>query len=130
MAIASSMAKRQICRAHKRFFASAFGHGESVLFLARAAGLPVGFTQLYPSFSSASLARMFILNDLYVMPSRRRAGVASELPSAAVACARELDAVRLTLNTDIQIASAQATYEARGWKRDREFCVYHFAPRG
>ena len=112
------------------FLRERIGHGESVLFLAHAAGLPVGFTQLYPSFSSVSLSRTFVLNDLYVLPSHRRAGVASQLLGAAVAYARTLDAVRLTLNTDIQNASAQATYEARGWKREREFFTYHFAPRG
>ena len=86
----------------------------------------MGFTQLYPSFSSVSLARTFILNDLFVVPSHRRTGVGSELLRAAVDHARSLGAVRVTLNTDIQNTTAQATYEARGWKRDREYYVYHF----
>ena len=86
----------------------------------------MGFTQLYPSFSSVSLARTFILNDLFVVPSHRRSGVGSELLRAAVEHARALGAVRVTLNTDIQNTAAQATYEARGWKRDREYFVYHF----
>ena len=88
----------------------------------------MGFTQLYPSFSSVSLARTFILNDLFVVPGRRRAGVGSALLRAAVDYARSLGAVRVTLNTDIRNATAQATYEARGWKRDREYYVYHFTP--
>jgi len=61
-----------------------------------------------------------------VVPSHRRAGVGSELLRAAVDHARSLGAVRVTLNTDIQNTPAQATYEATGWKRDREYFVYHF----
>jgi len=40
-----------------------------------------------------------------------------------------LGAVRVSLNTDIRNTSAQATYEATGWKRDREFYAYHFTPQ-
>ncbi|MEO5882001.1 MAG: GNAT family N-acetyltransferase [Caldimonas sp.] len=112
--------------AAQSFLRDRFDHGESVLFLAFDRDHPVGFMQLYPSFSSVSLARTFILNDLFVVPTHRRTGVGSGLLQAAVDHARSLRAVRLTLNTDIANATAQATYEARGWKRDREYFVYHF----
>ena len=114
--------------AAESFLRDRFSHGESVLFLAFADNEPAGFTQLYPSFSSVSLARSFILNDLFVVPGQRRTGVGSALLRAAVDYARSLGAVRVTLNTDIQNATAQATYEAGGWKRDREYYVYHFTP--
>ncbi len=116
--------------AAQTFLRERFDHGESVIFLAHAAGAPAGFTQLYPSFSSVSLARVFILNDLFVVPERRRTGVGSQLLRAATEHARALGAVRVSLNTDIQNTSAQAVYEARGWKRDREYFVYHFLPQG
>ena len=116
--------------AAESFLRERFDHGESVIFLAHVAGAPAGFTQLYPSFSSVSLARTFILNDLFVVPAQRRTGIGSELLRAATEHARSLGAVRVTLNTDIQNTPAQAVYEARGWKRDREYFVYHFAPQG
>jgi len=116
--------------AAQSFLRERFDHGESVIFLAHAAGAPAGFTQLYPSFSSVSLARTFILNDLFVVASQRRTGVGSRLLRAATDHARALGAVRVTLNTDIQNTPAQAVYEARGWKRDREYFVYHFLPQG
>jgi GNAT superfamily N-acetyltransferase len=116
--------------AAESFLRERFNHGESIVFLAHAAGGPAGFTQLYPSFSSVSLARTFILNDLFVVPSQRRAGIGTELLRAAVEYARALGAIRVTLTTDIENTSAQAVYESRGWKRDREFFVYHFAPQG
>jgi len=114
--------------AAEAFLRDRLGHGESTVFLAFADNEPAGFTQLYPSFSSVSLARVYILNDLYVVPGRRRSGVGSALLDAAVDHARALGAVRVSLNTDVQNATAQATYEARGWKRDREYYAYHFAP--
>ncbi len=116
--------------AAESFLRERFDHGESVIFLALAAGAPAGFTQLYPSFSSVSLARTFILNDLFVVPGQRRAGVGSALLRAATEHARSLGAIRVTLNTDIENTPAQAVYEARDWKRDREYFVYHFAPQG
>lgn len=115
--------------AARAFLRERFNHGESVVFLALDGAVPVGFTQLYPSFSSALLARTFILNDLFVVPGHRRTGVGARLLHAATEFARSLGAVRVTLTTDIKNTSAQATYEAEGWKRDQEYYVYHFLPQ-
>ena len=114
--------------AARSFLRERFNHGQSVLFLALDAGTPVGFTQLYPSFSSVSLARTFILNDLFVAPGHRRGGVGAGPVAAATEFAKSLGAVRVTLTTDIHNAAAQATYQALGWHRDQAFYVYHFLP--
>ena len=50
----------------RTFLHDRFNHGESTVFVATLSERPVGFAQLYPSFSSTALARVFILNDLYV----------------------------------------------------------------
>ena len=34
----------------------------------------IGFTQLYPSFSSISMKELWILNDLFVQATKRGAG--------------------------------------------------------
>ncbi len=52
--------------ATREFLSARFNHGESVLSMAHEADSPAGFVQLYPSFSSVSLARIFILNDIFV----------------------------------------------------------------
>ena len=115
--------------AARAFLQARFEHGQSVIFLAFDGETPVGFTQLYPSFSSVSLARVFILNDLFVAPGHRRAGVGARLIDAAADYARAMGAVRLSLNTDVQNTTAQALYEAKGWKRDQEYFAFHLALR-
>lgn len=116
--------------AAREFLAARFNHNESILFIAHDGETSVGFTQLYPSFSSASLARIFVLNDLYVRESARGHGIATKLLSAAADYAKSLGAVRLTLSTATTNATAQSVYEAAGWKRDEQFYVYHFAVPG
>jgi len=109
------------------FLKERFNHGESVLFIAFDGDAAIGFAQLYPSFSSAALARTFILNDLFVAESSRKRGAGSQLMQAVVAFARELGAVRLTLSTAVSNETAQSLYESCGWQRDEQFVVYHYA---
>lgn len=113
--------------AARTFLQARFNHGESTLFIAHDLDNPVGFAQLYPSFSSVSMARTFILNDLYVRPQIRRKGVARSLLAAAEKFGNSLGAVRLTLSTAITNEQAQALYLAAGWKRDEQFHVFHRA---
>lgn len=109
------------------FLLERFRHAESVVFLAHAGSEPVGFTQLYPSFSSASMARIYILNDPFVREDARGQGVSRKLIAAAAEFARAVGAVRLTLSTAVTNTHAQAVYESLGWRRDAQFHVYHFA---
>ncbi len=111
--------------AARTFLLARFNHAESTIFIAFDGVTPVGFTQLYPSFSSISLARIFILNDLYVAAHARRKSVASKLMSAAVEYARCHGAARVSLSTATSNETAQALYQSAGWKRDEQFLVYH-----
>ncbi len=114
--------------AAKQFLLDRFNHAESVLFIAHEGADPVGFTQLYPSFSSVSLGRIFILNDLFVNQLGRRKGVGSALLSAAADYAKAVGAIRLGLSTACTNTTAQALYEAQGWERDDDF-FYNYAIR-
>jgi ribosomal protein S18 acetylase RimI-like enzyme len=71
-----------------------------------------------------------LLNDLFVLPSHRRRGIGSELLHAAIDYGRAMDAVRISLTTDVANATAQATYESQGWQRDQAFYTCHFLPAG
>lgn len=118
----------RLCDVHaaREFLLARFNHGESTLFIAHEGNIPIGFAQLYPSFSSVSLARTFVLNDLYVREHARRKGVASKLMSAAIEFAGSLGAVRVSLSTATTNEIAQAFYRSAGWNRDEQFHVYHF----
>ncbi len=100
----------------QRFIAERLQKGESVIFLAEADDKAVGFTQLFPSFSSVGATRVWILNDLYVDAAARRQGVAQALLQAATDFARADGARRLELETDHSNDSAQALYRRLGWE--------------
>jgi len=84
-----------------------------------------GFTQLYPTFSSVSMARTYVLNDLFVDPAARRGGVGRALLAAAQAFARAQGAVRVSLDTAVDNHTAQRLYEAFGYRRETAFYRYH-----
>ncbi|HEX5306903.1 MAG TPA: GNAT family N-acetyltransferase [Dyella sp.] len=113
-------------RAHA-FLAERFAHHESLILLAERDGEAVGFTQLYPLFSSVRTARVYLLNDLFVAASARRGGVARALLLAAAEQARALGAAGMSLSTALDNAPAQALYESLGWVRDRQCCEYSLA---
>lgn len=114
----------------RQFLRERLEREESIIFAAvNEEGSAVGFTQLFPSFSSVSAARILILNDLYVAPEGRRRGVGTLLLRAAAAYGRSVGAVRLTLSTGITNQAAQAAYERDGWVRQTDFYSYDLALR-
>lgn len=103
---------------------------DSVIFLAKDDDRALGFTQLYPSFSSVSAARIWILNDLYTAPEARKQGVGTALLRAARDFGRESGAMRLELATAHTNTTAQALYEAEGYVLDTVFRRYSLPLQG
>ena len=108
----------------RRFLSDRFEQNQSVIFVAVEATATVGFTQLYPSFSSGALARIFVLNDLFVTPGARKAGTGTALLEAAADYGRRVGALRLVLSTELTNGPAQSLYEKLGWNRNTEFCTF------
>jgi GNAT superfamily N-acetyltransferase len=98
--------------------------GDSAILIAERDRRFVGFAQLYPSFSSTVMKRLWILNDLFVTPAHRRGGVGRALMAAAEDLARATSARGLVLATQKTNATAKTLYEARGWKLDDAFDHY------
>jgi GNAT superfamily N-acetyltransferase len=121
--------QRSDIAAARAFLDERLQRDESVIFLAVADGGPrdeaVGFTQLYPSFSSVSLKRLWVLNDLFVGPNVRREGVGRRLLERARDWAIETGAKGLVLATAVDNSNARALYESCGWQRDDDFQHYH-----
>jgi ribosomal protein S18 acetylase RimI-like enzyme len=97
---------------------------ESVIFLAQAGDKAAGFTQLYPSFTSVGLQRIWILYDLFVAPDARRQGVGRALLARAHEWTRAGGAQRVELSTAVDNLQAQALYESMGYTRDEQFYTY------
>lgn len=109
----------------RSFLLERFQHNQSVIFIAtQADDTAVGFTQLYPTFSSVAAARTFILNDLFVVKEERCKGVGIKLLEAATQFGRSLGAIRFSLSTAIDNETAQALYDSLGWVRDVNFYAY------
>ncbi len=112
----------------KTFLTARLLRKESAMFVALegtgAATRAVGFAQLYPTFSSLRLSRMWVLNDLYTRPEYRRHGVAHLLLAAARTMAVGTSASHLELITERANGAAQRVYESVGFQRDERFCRY------
>lgn len=93
---------------------------ESTILVAVVDGEMQGFTQLYPIFSSVSLRRAWLLNDLYVMEASRGQGVATALLDAAADFGRQQKAKWLMLQTTAANVTAQMVYEKNGWVREQD----------
>jgi ribosomal protein S18 acetylase RimI-like enzyme len=113
--------KPRLPAAARRYLAQRLRRGESVVFLAQLGRSSVGFVQLYPGFSSLSLGRAWILNDLYVAPEARRHGAARLLMEAARRHGVRTGAVRIELATAKTNRAARALYESLGYERDDDF---------
>ncbi|MGM8212515.1 GNAT family N-acetyltransferase [Virgibacillus sp. W0430] len=112
----------------KKFLLDRMRKQQSVIFLAveeqETSVKPLGFVQLFPSFSSVSLAKTWILNDLYVVQSARRRGVAKRLMQKAKEYALETDAKKVMLETATDNYKAQQLYESIGYEKDSEHFYY------
>jgi len=122
-------------RAADEALASAFirerlARAESVVLLARdATGAARGFAQLYPSFSSVRAVRTLILNDLFVAPAARQAGVGRALLESAAQFAQDRGITRMKLSTAVENTPAQHLYESLEWVRDTGFFEYNLDVR-
>jgi ribosomal protein S18 acetylase RimI-like enzyme len=115
--------------AARAFLHERFTLGENVVFMAMLeAGTEtraVGFTQLYAMFSSVSLRRIWILNDLYVEADVRGQRIGERLIERAVQLAKESGAKGIQLETAHTNTSGQKLYERLGFQReDLEYRTY------
>ena len=109
------------------FINQRLSNNESVIFVMLDGDVPVGFTQLYPKYSSMRASKNWILNDLYVESTHRKTGVGRALIEQAMEFAKGQGATFVQLETALDNYTAQRLYEAIGFKKqgpDREFLLY------
>jgi GNAT superfamily N-acetyltransferase len=80
---------------------------------------------LYPSFSSVSAERLWILNDLFVVDAMRGKGYGEAILLFAQGYCKGMNAKGLDLQTAID-NPAQQLYEKLGWVKDEHFLTYNW----
>ncbi|MBD9427418.1 MULTISPECIES: GNAT family N-acetyltransferase [unclassified Pseudomonas] len=110
----------------RKFLETRLKRKESIIYLALADDEDklLGYCQLFPSYSSLSLKRVWILNDIFVAEDARRMLVADRLLQTAKQMAKETNAVRMRVATSVSNEVAQKTYESIGFREDTRFKNY------
>ncbi len=109
----------------RKFISERLQLKDSAVFLAFLGEQAVGFTQLYPIFTSVGMQRSWLLNDLFVTESARGKKVATQLLETAKHFAKSRNSKWLLLQTGADNFHAQALYEKDGWKKQSDF-FYQF----
>jgi len=108
----------------RKFLKERIMNEESEVFIALEGSKPLGFVQLYPSFSSVSMQSSWILNDLFVKESARGQGVGEKLMKIALEFAKKTRAKGVLLETAEDNITAQRLYEKLGFEREANYFYY------
>ena len=103
----------------KEFIKDRLTYNESVIYLAIKDDEAIGFTQLYPIFSSTRMRRMWLLNDLFVAKSQRGTGVGKALIQKAQAFSKQTGAAGITLETEVSNNVGNHLYLSLGFKLEQ-----------
>ena len=100
---------------------------DSVIFVAVLEDKLVGYTQLFPSFSTIKLKKIWILNDLFVSEKFRGLGVASQLLTRVLKFSQETHRHQVWLLTGNENKKAQQLYRKIGFNNTKfKHYVYNF----
>ena len=85
----------------KVFLLERMSNRESEIFICEnESGEMMGFTQLYPLFTSTRMKKAWLLNDLFVSPDHRGKGVSVQLIERAKQLVRDTNAYGMFLETE------------------------------
>jgi len=106
------------------FLEDRFKKNDSIIFLAlNEHHDAIGFTQLYPIFSSVSMRPLHVLNDIFVSEEYRGQHIGRSLLEYAKDYISEINSKGLILET-AKNNPAQYLYEKLGWKLDIDTLHY------
>ena len=114
----------------ERFIRERLDNNESVIYVAMNGEKPIGFTQLYPRYSSGRAEKNWILNDLFVDADHRKQGVGAKLIKQATEFAKVGGSKFIQLETTVNNYTAQSLYEGMGFVKqppDEEFYLYRLS---
>ncbi len=112
----------------ENFVQERLNNNESIIFVALSnENIPIGFTQLYPKYSSMRAIKNWILNDLYVEEKHRKQGIGEALIKTVMNFAKQNKATFVELSTAIDNYNAQSLYEQIGFVKqvpETDFYTY------
>ncbi|MBL4631869.1 MAG: GNAT family N-acetyltransferase [Paraglaciecola sp.] len=101
----------------QEFLTTRIEKAESIIFVAETQQqILLGFSQLYPSFSSVSAKRTWQLNDLYVQAEYQNLGIGTQLLNQVKAYAKHTGAKGVFLQTAKTNTGAQKLYQSLGYQ--------------
>lgn len=112
--------------AAQQFLSERLENNDSEIFVAEEGGQLVGFTQLYPLFSSTRMKRYWLLNDLYVNPNFRGKGFSKALIERAKQLCRESDSCGMYLETGKDNQIGNQLYPSADFKKYDEVNFYEW----
>ncbi|HLK26989.1 MAG TPA: GNAT family N-acetyltransferase [Puia sp.] len=99
----------------KNFLYERIKNNESVIYVAEEENELLGFTQLYPQFTSTRMKRSWLLNDLFVLQEHRERGISKQLIEAAKQLAIKTNAAGLLLETEKTNTVGNRLYPSAGF---------------
>lgn len=103
-------------------------NNESIIYLAFIEDVPVGFTQLYPIFSSTRMKRVWLLNDLYVDKKHRGKGISKMLLNQSKQLAKDTKAAAVVLETEKSNDIGNQLYPSAGFTIEDDVNHYYWEP--
>ena len=105
--------------AAKNFLLDRLKNKDSIIYIAYKNEKAVGFTQLYPLFSSVSMNGMYLLNDLFINSEYRNLGIGEALINQAKQLCKAENNKGLAIQTAFN-NPAQELYLRLGFKSDTD----------
>jgi ribosomal protein S18 acetylase RimI-like enzyme len=112
---------------HKNFLKERIENNEAIIFIAfndEIKDKAIGFTLIYPTFSSVLLSKILILNDLFVDSTIRNKRIGEKLILKTTELAQELGVNLVRLRTAKNNMIAQGLYHKMGFVRDEYLHTY------
>ena len=110
--------------AAKAFISERLSKRDSIIFLGYSKEKPVGFIQIYPSFSSMAMLPTWLVNDLFVDSKARRLGCAEKMMVHVQTKAKEMKIFSIKLATANDNHAAKKLYQKLGYQQIVNFESY------
>ena len=110
----------------KHFLSERMQQKESIIFVALLEEKLVGFTQLYPLFSSTNMMPIWLLNDLFVAKEHRGKQISKGLIRAAQEHCKITKANGISLETEKNNVPGNALYPKLGFAIYQEHNFYYW----